>query len=165
MLSTSLTRTWTLRTTHSLESISSPLNKVENLLDHHLALKDHPNQRFKNHLQQPWQLQQPWLKRNRKKDHPLHSMTPLAMKKMTKTTNQSTKMSLDPSGCDHPKQHAINLHTDLAVLETIPSLLRTFLKMIRKTRHTDSKAFTQTNSMEIAYKPQDSWLLSIGSCS
>jgi len=91
-------------------------------------------------------------------------MTPPAMKTMIKTTNRSTRMSLDPLGCDHPKQHVTNLHADLAVLETIPSPLKTFLKMIRKTKHANSKAFTQTNSMEIACKPQDFWLPSIGSC-
>jgi len=46
-------------------------------------------------------------------------------------------MSLDPLGCDHPKQHATNLLADLAALEMTPFPLKIFLKMIRKKKHTD----------------------------
>jgi len=50
-----------------------------------------------------------------------------------------------------------NLHVDHKEQEMILSLLQTFLKTkIRKRRHVVSKAFTQTNIMEIALKPQDS---------
>ena len=80
----------------------------------------------------------------------------LVMKKKKKTTDQSTKTSLDPLECDHPKQLVTNLLTDLTALETIPSPLKIFLKMIRKIRHTDSKVFTLISSMEITPKLQDS---------
>jgi len=50
-------------------------------------------------------------------------------------------------------------------LEITPSLLKIFLKTIRKIKHVNSKVSTLINSMEIAPKPQDSWLLSIDSCS
>jgi len=49
-----------------------------------------------------------------------------------------------------------NLLADLAVLEITPLLLKTFSKMTRKIRHANLRVFTQTNSMEIAPKPQDS---------
>jgi len=86
-------------------------------------------------------------------------------KKKKKTTDQSTKMSLDPLGCDHPKQHATNPLANLAALGMTLFLLKIFLKMIRKIRHADLKVFTLTSSMEIAPKPQDSWPLLIDSCS
>jgi len=88
----------------------------------------------------------------------------LATKKKKKTTDQSTKTSLDPLGCDHPKQHATNPLADLAALGMTPFLLKIFLKMIRKIKHVDLKVFTPISSMEIAPKPQDSWPLSIDSC-
>jgi len=74
-------------------------------------------------------------------------------------------MSLDPLECDHPKQLATNLLADLTALEMTPFPLKIFPKMIRKIKHADLKVFILTNSMEIAPKPQDSWLLSIDSCS
>jgi len=88
----------------------------------------------------------------------------LVMKKKKKTTDQSTKTSLDLLGCDHPKQHVTNPLADLAALGMTLFLLKIFLKMIRKIRHADSKVFTPTSSMEITPKPQDSWPLSINSC-
>jgi len=87
------------------------------------------------------------------------------MKKKKKITDQGTKMSLDPLGCDHPKQLATNPLANLAALGMTPFLLKIFPKMIRKIKHADLKVSTLTNSMEIALKPQDSWPLSIDSCS
>jgi len=77
------------------------------------------------------------------------------MKMKKKTTDQSTKTSLDPLEYDHPKQCVTNLPTDLVALEMTPFPLKIFLKMIRKIKHTDLKGFTLTSSMEIAPKPQD----------
>jgi len=88
----------------------------------------------------------------------------LMTKKKKKTTDQSTKMSLDLLECDHPKQHATNPLADLVALGMTPFLLKIFLKMTRKIRHADSKVFTLISSMVIAPKPQDSWPLSIDSC-
>jgi len=85
--------------------------------------------------------------------------------KTKKITDQGTKMSLDLSGYDHPKQHKTNPLVHRAALGMTLFLSKIFLKMIRKIRHADLKAFTLTNSMEIAPKPQDSWPLSIDSCS
>jgi len=65
-------------------------------------------------------------------------------------------MYSDPLECDHPKLLATNLLTDLVALEMTPLPLKIFLKMIRKIKHANLKAFTPTNSMEIAPKPQDS---------
>jgi len=78
----------------------------------------------------------------------------MIMKK--KTTDQSTKTSLDLLECNHPKQLVTNLPADLAALETTCFPLKIFPKTIRKIKHTDSKGFTLTNSIEIAPKPQDS---------
>jgi len=49
-----------------------------------------------------------------------------------------------------------NLLTDLAVREMTPLPLRIFPKMIKKIKHADLRASTQTNSIEIALKPPDS---------
>jgi len=78
------------------------------------------------------------------------------MKTKKKTTNQSTKMSLDLLECNHPKQLVTNLPADLAALEMTRFPLKIFPKTIRKIKHTNLKAFTLTNSMEIIPKPQDS---------
>jgi len=74
-------------------------------------------------------------------------------------------MSSDLLECDRLKQLAINLLADLAAPEMIPFLSKIFQKMTRKIKHADLKEFTPTSSMEIAPKLQDSWLLSIDSCS
>jgi len=81
----------------------------------------------------------------------------------TKTTNQGTKMSLDPLECDHPRQLTTNLLADLEALEMIPFLLKIFPKKTRKIKHVDSKASTLTNLTEIALKQQDFWPPSIDS--
>jgi len=88
----------------------------------------------------------------------------LATKKKKKTIDQSTKTSLDLLECDHPRQLATNPLADLAAQEMTLFPLKIFPKTIRKIKHVDSKVFTPTNSMEIALRLQDSWLLSIDSC-
>jgi len=76
---------------------------------------------------------------------------------MIMVTNLSTKMSLDPLEYDLLIQHTTNCLADHVVLEKTPFLLQTFLKIeIRKTRHIILKASTQTSTMEITLKPQDS---------
>jgi len=73
--------------------------------------------------------------------------------KMIMKTDPNIRMSLDPLECIRLRQHARNLLTDLVALEMILSLLKIFLRMIRKKKHADLKVFTQTNTMEINPKP------------